>query len=221
MCGRYNIVDNPLVHALLEDLGVDIGPLPTRYNIAPTDVAPVVYQVQGQNMLRSMRWWLVPSWSDGPSSQYAMFNARSENLQKSRAFAKPLASQRCIVPASSFIEWQKKASGKQPYLIEPVDGLFAFAGLWDYWAEGDIYSFSIITCAATASFTELHSRMPVMLEPQHYSLWLKQDTPVEALTALLYPALPGPVSLSPLDSSINNSHRKEPPLPLGEKRVIH
>lgn len=73
MCGRYNIIDDPLTQALMMDLGLNIR-LPTRYNIAPTERVPVVSELNGKRQCREMRWWLVPSWSDGPSTKYSMFN---------------------------------------------------------------------------------------------------------------------------------------------------
>lgn len=131
MCGRFNVTDSPLTQALLKTLVIDIGPLPEpRYNIAPTECVPVVHELDGKRALTQMRWWLVPSWSDGPSQKYAMFNARSETLAKSWAFRGPFKRTRAVIPATSFIEWQKTAGGKQPNLIEQQESALAFAGLW-------------------------------------------------------------------------------------------
>ena len=89
MCGRFNITDSPLVQALLEELGVDIGPLPVRYNIAPTESVLTLYQIEDQYHAQEMRWWLTPSWSNGPSQKFAMFNARAESIATSRAYRGP------------------------------------------------------------------------------------------------------------------------------------
>lgn len=83
MCGRFNVTDDPYTQALMKSLGIDIGPLPEpRYNIAPTERVPVVHELDGKRALTEMRWWLVPSWSDGPSRKYAMFNAKSETVDQ-------------------------------------------------------------------------------------------------------------------------------------------
>ena len=89
MCGRFNLTDSPAVHALLDDLGVNIGELPTRYNITPTEPVLTIYEQDGKYLSRNMRWWLVPRWADAPSQKFAMFNARSETIENSRAHKTP------------------------------------------------------------------------------------------------------------------------------------
>ncbi|TNF09166.1 MAG: SOS response-associated peptidase, partial [Gammaproteobacteria bacterium] len=115
MCGRYNIIDDPAIRDLLQYLGIRQH-LQTTYNIAPTEMVPVIRQGEAAPELCRMRWWLVPSWAKEPSTKYSMFNARAEGLAESRAFRHPFKRQRCILPASSFIEWRKE-DGKQPYDI--------------------------------------------------------------------------------------------------------
>lgn len=221
MCGRYNITDDPYLQALLDSLGVPLN-LPVHYNISPTDFVPMVINTEGGNQLVTARWWLVPSWSDGPSSDYAMFNARAENLHKSRAFRKPFESQRCILPASSFIEWHQEESGKQAYEITPVDSAIAFAGLWDYW-EGQgrqLYSCSIVTSAATEGFRRYHKRMPVMLEGNEIEAWLDPQSRQDELQTLLVPSLRARLGVQPVDKAIGNSRLKEKPEPVGDVEFI-
>ena len=223
MCGRFNITDDAYLQALLKSLGIDIGPLPRpRYNIAPTDRVPVIHELDGKRALTQMRWWLVPSWSDGPSQKYAMFNARSETLAKSRAFRGPFKRTRAVIPASSFIEWQKTASGKQPYLIEQQDSALAFAGLWDLWErDGEqIYSCSIVTTDAARGFEWLHNRMPVMLDSDDVAQWLNHDQNSEELTALFKPTLSVPLVITPIEPAINNSRNKDVPKPIGDSQTI-
>ncbi len=223
MCGRFNITDDAYLQALLKTLGIDIGPLPEpRYNIAPTDRVPVIHELNGSLALNQMRWWLVPSWSDGPSQKYAMFNARSETLAKSRAFRGPFKRTRAIIPASSFIEWQKTSGGKQPYLIEQQDGALAFAGLWDLWErDGEqIYSCSIVTTDAAPSFEWLHNRMPVMLDSDGAAHWLDHDVDTEALATLFKPALLTPLVITPIDQAINNARNKDKPKTAGGSKTI-
>lgn len=114
MSSRYNIKDDTSIHLLLSKLKVDLGPVPTRYNLAPTDQVPVIHQWEGQRCISDMRWWLVPHWSDGPSTEYPMFNARSEALEDSRAYHGCFRHKRCIIPAHSFVEWQHNSQQKTP-----------------------------------------------------------------------------------------------------------
>ncbi len=211
-----------MTQALLTSLGIKMGKLPTRYNIAPTENVPVVFEHEHDRKLNDMRWWLVPSWSKGPSNEYAMFNARSESIAKSPAFRGPFKKKRCIVPASSFIEWQKNADGKQPFMIDAANGKpLAFAGLWDYWepkiqdeasnTEQGIYSCTIVTTQAARSFEQLHKRMPVILNEEHFDLWLDPSVDTQQLTPLFAPVLPYALRINAISKQCNNARHKEAP----------
>lgn len=222
MCGRYNITDDPDVHALLEHLDIDLGPLPVRYNLAPTDQVPVVHYWEGERMVSDMRWWLVPHWSSGPSTKYAMFNARSENLESSRAYQGCFRHKRAVVPASSFVEWQRVAGQKTPYLFSaPGQGL-AFAGLWDYWSDGTehILSCSIVTTEAAPQFAPFHSRMPVMLDHAGADAWLDERQPRKALYKLCEPVMPYALEAVRIDARYNNSRIKDAPVQLEKPKKI-
>ena len=222
MCGRYNVTDDPAVHALLEALNVDLGPLPVRYNIAPTDNVPVVHYWEGERVISDMRWWLVPHWSSGPSTKFAMFNARAEGLSKSRAYRGPFRHKRGVLPASSFVEWQRRDGEKTPYLFESPDQALAFAGLWDYWTDGTehILSCSIVTTEAAPEMAPFHHRMPVLLDADGAEQWLDQKAPEQTLTGLLGPELPYELQATPIDRRYNNSREKGKPVPLEEPKKL-
>ncbi len=69
---------------------------------------------------------------------------------------------------------------------------FAFAGLWEHWEEsggdGAIESCTIVTTEANARLRTIHHRMPVILAPEAYDLWLDPATPGAQAQALLRPA---------------------------------
>lgn len=217
MCGRFNVSDDPLTQGLLEELGITAR-LHTRYNIAPTEDIQVILSENGAARLRSMLWWLTPSWVKEPSTKYSMFNARAETLTHSPAFRGPFKRQRCIVPASSFIEWQTQEGHKVPYDIRPLSSAFAFAGIWDHWGQGaeGFYSCAIITTEATASFRPIHNRQPVMLPHDCLQRWLDPAIECEALMDLLQPMLPAPLEVFESSEQINNSRHKEAPKHLSE-----
>jgi len=221
MCGRYNIIDDPFTRALMEQLGITTG-LTTRHNIAPTETVPVVYQQDSQRLCQDMRWWLVPSWSDGPSTKYAMFNARSESVASNRAFRGPFKRQRAIIPASSFIEWQRQGGGKNPYQIQPRESAFAFAGLWDLWRDGEqrLYSCTMVTCAALPQFAHIHKRMPVMLEAADFDRWLDPKIEGEQLADLPVPGLPRALEVFAVDPEINNARNKVATRPSAGMEII-
>lgn len=216
MCGRFNLTDSPMLQALLEELGIDIGPVPVRFNIAPTEPVLTIYQSPGSehaiNQAMDMRWWLTPSWSSGPSQKFAMFNARAETIATARSYRGPFKRQRAIVPASAFIEWQRHGSGKQAYQIGAEDQVLALAAIWDRW-EGNgevVCSCSIVTCAAVPGFERIHSRQPVILQGDEIRLWLDAETDSDTLHALMQPHLPFALQATAIDNSVGNARNKSP-----------
>lgn len=221
MCGRYNVIDDPFTQDLLEELGIQMH-VETRYNIAPTEDVQVVLSEDGSNRLRHMRWWLIPSWVKEPGTKYSMFNARADHLAESPAFRGPLRHQRCIIPASSFIEWRQEGDIRQPYDIRPVHGAVAFAGLWDHWGHGDetIYSCTLITTDATPGMEQIHNRQPVMLPRDALQRWLDPAIDGRDLMTLLQPGLPEALEAVPVDARLNNSRYKHPPAPLVDREKL-
>jgi putative SOS response-associated peptidase YedK len=218
MCGRFNLTDSPLLHILLDELGIDIGPLPLRFNIAPTEPVLTIYQSQGKNQAMDMRWWLTPSWSNGPSQKFAMFNARSETIDTSKAYKSAFQQRRAIVPANAFIEWQRNGNQKQAYEITPMEGVFAFAAVWEKWqGNGEvIYSCSMITTESVPEFKAIHSRQPVMLDAKACAIWLDGNSDKTILKDLLKPRIPCPLQAQAIDNSIGNARNKSASLPLSD-----
>ncbi len=211
------------MHILLSQLNVDLGPLPDRYNLAPTDQVPVIHQWEGQRLISDMRWWLVPHWSDGPSSEYPMFNARSELIEDSRAYQGSFRHKRCIIPAHSFVEWQHIEQQKTPYLFSAVDQAIAFAGLWDYWTDGieHVLSCAIITTLATPEFEPFNQRMPVMLNPDNAKLWLDEQQDTRRLYQLFESVLSYRLQAVEIDPLYNNVRNKTEPVLVGDVVVLN
>ena len=177
MCGRYRLSRRKQFIADHSDASgeEDWEPL---YNIAPTQAVPIIRQhpKEPRRELSLVRWGLIPSWSKDASSAARMINARSETAATLPAFRDALRLRRCIVPADGFYEWQKTAKTKQPFCFEVRDGeLFGFAGLWERWkdAAGNwIKTCTILTTTPNAATAAVHDRMPVILNPDSYDLWL-------------------------------------------------
>jgi putative SOS response-associated peptidase YedK len=178
MCGRYRLSRRKQILEEHFDSVSGEEDWTPRYNIAPTQTVPIVRQ-HPKEPVREMslvRWGLIPSWSKDSSSAAKMINARSETAATLPAFRDALKSRRCLIPADGFYEWEKKGKTKQPYCFEVNDGnLFAFAGLWDRWKDPSgqwVKSCSILTTTANAVTEAVHDRMPVILDPDSYDLWL-------------------------------------------------
>jgi len=223
LCGRYNVIDDPLLRELMRELGVADVPA-TMVNVAPTETVPIVVATAAGRQLRYMRWWLTPSWSDGPSTRYSMFNAKSETVAASRAFRNPFRRHRGIVPASSFIEWHTTPQGKQPWLIKPGSGAFAFAAIWDHWERDGVVleSCALLTTAAVPGFARIHHRMPVMLGPEDFGAWLDPLAEIADPAHFFTPRLPAPVTIAPLDRAVNNARNKSLALlqPVGAQETL-
>ena len=149
-----------------------------RYNIAPTQPIPVIRQNPKEPVreMALMRWGLIPSRVKDSSAAARMINARSETASTKPAFRDALKFRRCLIPADGFYEWSRTAKGKQPYCFEVNGGeLFAFAGIWDRWKDpsgNSVKTCSILTTTPNAVTAVVHDRMPVILEPDSYDLWL-------------------------------------------------
>ncbi len=185
-----------------------------RYNIAPTQDAPVIVY-DGGRVLRPMRWGLVPSWAPDPSDISRTINARVETAAELPSFRESLQRRRALVPATGFYEWKKEGDGRRPFAFRRRDGSpFAFAGLWDRWRARDgtaLDTFTILTTDANHVVGGVHDRMPVILTPETESLWL--DPAIEQ-PAKLAPALasPGSAALEAVEvSTAVNSPKNDGP----------
>jgi putative SOS response-associated peptidase YedK len=147
------------------------------YNVAPTQHAPVVVQADGIRTMDLMRWGLIPSWAKDPKIGNQCINARAETVRTKPSFRFAFKARRCLVPASGYYEWERRASTKIPHYITTPDGVpMGFAGLWESWTDKEtaevVRSYAIVTTTASMIAAEIHDRMPVILAPQTYDTWL-------------------------------------------------
>lgn len=172
MCGRYTFTwDRTEFEREFElELPFDWEP---RYNIAPTQDAPIIALRDGARAARLARWGLVPSWADDPSIGNRMINARAETVASKPAFRAAFKRRRCLVPADGWYEWTGEAGRKQPHWIHREDGEpMAFAGLWEVWGDEPLVSYTILTRAAAPVLKAVHHRMPVVLTVDGWDEWL-------------------------------------------------
>ena len=217
MCGRYA---SRLPPEYIRGLFKTVGGLPNfgaNCNLAPTERAMVVrrHPETGERHLDVLQWGLIPYYEGDPKGGRKPINARAESVATSGLFRAAFARRRCLVPADAFYEWQKRPGGtKQPYAIAREDGeIMALAGLWEGWKvpRGEILrTFAIITTDANAEMAALHDRMPVILEPEDWPLWLGE---VEGDPAsLLHPAPAHTLRAWPVSRAVNAPRNKGPDL---------
>jgi putative SOS response-associated peptidase YedK len=209
MCGRYTLFAD--VRFIEDEFGIrilDESVIPKNYNVAPTTFMPVIRNGDdGKPDLASMKWGLIPSWSENDKMAFGTINARAESLQEKPAFREPFKRRRCIVPASGFYEWMTRGKRKFPYFIfTPRKKVVGYAGLYDTWRAPNgslVESFTIVTTGANKTVKPLHDRMPVILEPRDYTLWLNAGSHDDALKTLFKSYPDEEMSAYPVSEAVN------------------
>ncbi len=189
MCGRYAVTLPPEAMATLFG-SADRPNLPPRWNVAPTQFAPMIaIGKAGDRRIVSARWGLRPAWMVKDLPTGPLFNARSETIADKPSFRGAFARKRCLIPADGFYEWQRDGKARIPYFVaRPDRAPVAFAGLWESapdGAGGILVSMSIITAAAPPAFTPIHDRFPVVLAADLWQPWLELHTSKPDLQEML------------------------------------
>lgn len=203
MCGRFALHAQPDVIALQFGL-VELPVWSPRYNIAP---ATLILMVMGGPSRRAVcgRWGLIPSWAKEPVTGKGFINARAETLGEKPAFRGAFRKQRCMVPASGYFEWTTVAGRKLPYYIRPAsEALFGIAALYEPGPRGEEGTCALITTEANPATREVHDRMPAILRPADYALWLDPAAPPGVLMELLRPYPGESVLAYPVSSRVNS-----------------
>ena len=208
MCGRFYL--DVQADELAEYFDLPTLPnLTPRYNIAPSqDVTAIRVGEQGREWM-SLHWGLIPFWAKDKKIAYRTINARAETADTKPSFRAAFKHRRCLIPASGFFEWVPGKDGKQPYCIHPKESkLFAFAGLYEHWqntAGETIDSCTILVTEANAVVAPVHDRMPVILQPSDFALWLDPETSdAGQLKSLLKPYPDQQTDLYPVSRHVNN-----------------
>ena len=264
MCGRYAATANP--DELVAEFEVDEDrtgepgrsvlvapqdPPPGRpdHNVAPTKRVPVVLSRAPREdrdaaplrQLRLLTWGLVPSWSKDPKGGARMINARVESVADKPAFARALASRRCLVPARGWFEWQvsptaRDAKGKprkQPFFTTRADGTnLAMAGLYEFWRDPAIHdpddplawlaTFTVVTGPAEPGLDRIHDRQPLVLEADEWSTWRDPDTGAADELGLLEQRPPGRFTALPVSTAVSSTRSNGPHLldPLPREELV-
>jgi putative SOS response-associated peptidase YedK len=204
MCGRFYLTATAAELKKTFKV-VDLPDLARRYNIAPTHTSPIVVAAGRAKQIHMGRWGLVPPWSRDLSLGGRMINAPAEAIEETPAFRASFQTQRCLVPANGYYEWQTKGTRKQPYRIALRNGaLLAFAGLWNRWAPetGEpVDTFAIITTRANKLLNDVHERMPVVIAPADHQRWLTASD--QTARRLLVPYTGG-MTITPVSDRVND-----------------
>ncbi|MGE0566098.1 MAG: SOS response-associated peptidase [Pseudolabrys sp.] len=191
MCGRYSVTTAPDAMRRLFRYG-ELPNFPPRYNVAPTQPIAVVRLVDGERHFVLMRWGLWPSWVKDPKTFALLINARGETAAEKPAFRAAMKRRRCLIPADGFYEWQRDGARKRPFYIrQRSQEPFAFAGLWETWTGPngeELDTAAIVTIGANATLKPIHDRMPVIVPPDAFDLWLDPNADAKLVQTLIVPA---------------------------------
>jgi putative SOS response-associated peptidase YedK len=216
MCGRYTITSAPeAIRALFR---YEEQPnFPPRYNVAPTQPIPIVRLHEDRRQFALVRWGLLPSWVKDPKTFTLLINARGESVTTKPAFRAAMKRRRCLIPADGFYEWKAVGGRKQPYFVRLKSGApMAFAGLWENWMGPngeELETAAIITADANRLLAPIHSRMPVIIQPEAFDLWLNcADVDATTAAALIAPASEDLLEAYEVSTAVNRTANDNPKL---------
>lgn len=233
MCGRYALPDHHPAMVEAFDVKADVArdvdwaSLMPRYNVAPTDQVPVVYQKNGDRLVEPMRWGLMPYRTAGMRGRTAVdgkgrsirtpINARAETVHSHGLFKRSFERRRCIIPAGGYYEWQRGSSGNVPHWIYLADGSWmGLAGLYTWWKSPSgewVPSCTIVTTSPNSFVEPIHDRMPVVLTRGSYDLWLDpSNDDLSELKEVLVPYPSGGMRAHAVSSLVNKVTNDGPEL---------
>ncbi len=215
MCGRFAVtLPSDAMARLFEAAPANDLPDVPDYNVCPTNRVHSVISHEGVRRLGPMRWGFVPTWYKTPTDGPMLINARAETLAEKPAFRAACRARRCLIPATGFYEWTKAEDGARlPWYIAASDGgPLAFAGIWQNWGTGEerMTTCAIVTTEANETLSSVHHRMPLILAPQDWALWLGEAGLGAA--KLMQPGPEGALAFHRVDPQVNSNRAVGPQL---------
>ena len=211
MCGRMAIT---LPHDAMAQMfsAAKANTLPAdepNWNVCPTTTIAVVTSHDNVRHLRPMRWGFIPSWYDKPNGGPLLINARAETIAEKPAFREACRQRRCLIAADGFYEWHRDGDTPLPYWVTRTDGApMVFGGIWQNW--GDQATCAIVTTDANADMAPIHHRLPLILPPDDWALWLGEAG--HGAAKLMTPAKEGVLSLRRVSKAVNSNRATGPDL---------
>ena len=207
MCGRFVLVTD--LTKIKEEfaIGKVASDFQPNWNISPGQYIPAIVQRDGQNVLESFLWGLIPSWAKDSSIGNKMFNARAETIAEKPSFKNAFQKRRCLIPADGFYEWLKLEKMKKPLRFSlKSEKPFGLAGLYETWISPEkkqINTCTIITTDSNELIQSIHNRMPVIVKKELEDFWIDPDNNnKEGLLAILKPYSSEEMTISPVDPNL-------------------
>jgi len=216
MCGRYAITSAPeAIRALFAYR--EQPNFPPRYNVAPTQPVPVVRLADGEREFLLMRWGLLPAWVRDPRSVSLLIMARGDTVNEKPAFRAAMRRRRCLLPADGFYEWKQDGERRRPHYIKlKAGGPMALAGLWETWTGPngeEMDTVAVVTTRANRTLAPIHDRMPVIVPPDAFDLWLDcRRVDEQTASALIMPARDDLLEAYEVSLAVNRTANDNPAL---------
>lgn len=215
MCGRFAItLPNDAMAQLFSAAPANDLPEVPNYNVCPTTQIHVVLGSEAGRRLVSMRWGFLPHWYKAMDAGPLLINARAETIAEKPAFRAAARERRCLVVATGFYEWTKTDEGNRlPWYIHRADGApIAFAAVWQTWGRDDdaMSTCAVVTTAANAHMAQIHHRMPLVLEPGDWPLWLGEAG--KGAARLMVPGAEEALTFHRVDPEVNSNRASGPHL---------
>jgi len=220
MCGRFVFDAKPEeVATIFEATADDLSDMPQfarpRYNICPTQTVLTIRSEEDERSAVPMRWGFLPHWYETPTAGPLIINARSETIAEKPAFRAACRERRCLIPATGFYEWRSSdPKPKTPfYFHAPDQPVFAFAGIWQHWSapgHEPVDTCAIVTCDANATMRPIHHRLPVVIQPESWSLWLGEAG--KGAARLMHAAPDDFFAMHEVSRSVNSARSDAPSL---------
>lgn len=192
MCGRFIVsyTYDEMVKLLHDDFSIidlDQDTKLPRYNVAPGQEVLSIINDGAKYRVGTFKWGLIPSFSISEKTGYKMINARSETIDVKPSFKESFLKRRCVILSDGFYEWDKLGD-KKPYMIQKEDkNMFAYAGIWDKFKSNNgrmVYTCAMLTIQSNEILSDIHDRMPIMLDTEQAKQWIKQDNSIEKLKGM-------------------------------------
>jgi putative SOS response-associated peptidase YedK len=216
MCGRFVLIANPEIVQQSFNLSAPPAEMQPRYNIAPTQPVMVITN-ENPTEVTYHKWGLIPSWAKDMSMASKMINARSESAADKPSFRSAFRRRRCLIPTDGFYEWQEHGKEKTPMFVHrPNREVYGMAGLWEIWHDpdgGELRTCTILTTEANTFMQQYHHRMPVIIHPEDYALWLSPDEePLPVLQGLMKAYDADGLEAYPVSKAVNKVSNDSPQL---------
>ncbi len=224
MCGRFAItLPNDAMAQLFAATPANDLPEVPNYNVCPTTQIHVVRQSETGRRLVPMRWGFLPHWYTKPDSGPLLINARAETIAEKPAFRAACRACRCLIPVSGYYEWTiDKGKMRWPWFIKAHEPL-ALAGTWQVWDKGDhqVETCAIVTTTANDAMSAIHHRMPVVICPTDWPLWLGEAG--HGAANLMQSASDDLLQFHQVDPTVNSNRAHGPHLvePINPERLLN